>query len=66
MGKDLLETSIKSFQTRMERCKQLAMADIKEGHFVAAQAQLMDAAGCQAVIEEYRFQLEAMEVNGND
>lgn len=66
MTKTDIQTNIKSFETRLERCKQLAIRDIKEGHFVAAQAQLMDAAGYQAIIEEYRFQLEAMEVNGNE
>lgn len=58
-----IQTSIKSFNTRMARAKRLAIEAIEDGNYWAAQTQILDAASYQAIIEEYQFQLECMEVN---
>ena len=63
MTKDEIITSIKSFKTRMARAKRLAVEAIEDGNYWAAQTQILDAASYQAIIEEYQFQLECMEVN---
>jgi hypothetical protein len=66
MNKDLIITSIGSYKKRLEGRKEDAIAAIRDGAMWSAQIALGECIGFEAAIAELEFQLEAMEVTGDD
>lgn len=62
-GIEIAETSIGKYRADLERRKLAAVDAIRRGSFAEAREALSDAASFAAIIEEYEFLLEAMEVN---
>lgn len=58
-----LETSIGSYEFRLENRKADAMAATARGYFLSAQDALNDCIRFEAVIRELKHQQECMEVN---
>lgn len=56
------ETSIKKYRSDMERRKHDAIKLIESDSIGAAMMALKDAAQCEAIIAEYQFIIELIEV----
>lgn len=57
-----IETSIKSYEKRLEGRKEDAIAAIRDGSLWGAQVAISECMGYEAVISELEYQLECMEV----
>ena len=63
MAEKDIQTSIKSYQKRLDERKKDAIEAINGNHLWAAQLALSECSGFEAVISELEFQLECMEVS---
>lgn len=66
MTKDDMLDAIKIFENRQKRANERAIDAILHDAYTTALCALHDAIGCQSVIDEYRIQIEIMEVNGDE
>lgn len=62
---DMLD-AIKVFERRQKRANERAIDAILHGAYTTALGALHDAISDQSVIDEYRLQIEIMEVNGDE
>lgn len=62
MDREFIETSIKSYETRLREANERAVGAIGRAEYWVAMVAITDAAGYKACIEELEFQLECMEV----
>lgn len=61
-----IQTSVKSYQKRLEGRKEDAIVAIRDGSMWSAQIALGECIAYQAVIDELQFQLDDMEVTRID
>lgn len=64
MNRDEIQNEIKRRRLMLGNRKKSAIAAIEEGNYAVAIMALTEAAQHDAVISEYEFRLEEMEVNG--
>lgn len=62
---DMLD-AIKIFENRQKRANERAIDAILHDAYTTALSALHDAIGYQSVIDEYRIQIEIMEVSGDE
>lgn len=63
MDKKEIQTSIKSYEKRLESRKADVIRFVTDGSWWNAQTAMGECIGFEAVIAELKFQLEVMEVN---
>ncbi len=61
-GTEYIELSIKSFESLLQRRRSAAIEAMNERAYTVAQIALADCIAYEAVIDELKHQLEAMEV----
>lgn len=63
IDKDFINTSIKSYQKRLEGRKEDAIVAIRQGAMWSAQVAIGECMGFQSAIAELEYQLELLEVD---